>query len=158
MNKFELIWAKFSETAIVPTKREEDAGFDIFCDYKSLGLSEIYVLKPHETKRFDSNIGVVIPTGHVGIVKERSSTGKLTTYVGSGVIDSGYRHGIGVFFTNASDEPITINLKNAIAQMVVFRCLHDDSENIISDITPDEFAELYPSDRGINKEGSTNKY
>ena len=158
MNKFELIWAKFSETATVPTKRKEDAGFDIFCDYKSLGLSEIYVLKPHETKRFDSNIGVVIPTGHVGIVKERSSTGKLTTYVGSGVIDSGYRHGIGVFFTNASDEPITINLKNAIAQMVIFGCLHDDSENIISNITPNEFAELYPSDRGINKEGSTNKY
>ena len=42
--------------------------------------------------------------------------------------------------------------------MVIFRCLHDNSENIISDITPDEFAELYPSDRGINKEGSTNKY
>ena len=153
---FKLTWAKFSSTAKVPTKRLEDAGYDIYCDYESLGLSEIYVLQPHETKRFDSNIGVVIPTGYVGIVKERSSTGKLTTYVGSGVIDSGYRYGIGVFFSNASDEPIQLNLKNAIAQMVVFKCEHCNGSYVV-ETTPQEFAELYPSDRGLGREGSTNK-
>jgi len=153
---FKLIWAKFSPTAIVPTKRIEDAGLDIYCDYEAFGMSDIYILQPHETKRFDSNIGVVIPEGYVGIVKERSSTGKFTTYVGSGVIDSGYRYGIGVFFTNASDQSIQLDLKKAIAQMVIFECLHDNSSNI-EITTPEQFAKDYPSNRGLGKEGSTNK-
>ena len=156
MKNFKLTWAKFSSTAKVPTKRIEDAGFDIYCDYEKLGLSEFYTLKPHETKRFDSNIGVVIPEGYVGVVKERSSTGKFSTYVGAGVIDSGYRYGIGVFFTNASDESITLDLKKAIAQMVIFECLHDNGE-IVDNISPEEFAKQFPSDRGLGKEGSTGK-
>ena len=151
-----LIWAKFSDTAIVPTKIEENAGFDLYCDYKSLGLSDTITFKPFETKRLDSNIGVVIPNGYVGIVKERSSTGKYSCFVGSGVIDSGYRHGIGVFFTNTSDKDMTLDLKKAVAQMVIVECLHDNSTNIIT-ISPEEFAKLYPSNRGIGREGSTGK-
>ena len=156
MNDFKLIWGQFSPTAKIPTKRVEDAGFDIYCDYETLGLPEFFTLKPHETKRFDSNIGVVIPEGYVGVVKERSSTGKHSCYVGAGVIDSGYRYGIGVFFTNASDENITVDLNKAIAQMVIFKCEHDIGE-VISGVKPTEFAELYPSDRGLGKEGSTGK-
>jgi deoxyuridine 5'-triphosphate nucleotidohydrolase len=156
MNEFKLIWGQFSPTAKVPTKDTENAGYDIYVDYEGLGLSEFYTLKPHETKRFDSNIGVVIPSNHVGIVKERSSTGKLTTYVGSGVIDESYRGGLGVFFTNASDEDITLDLKKAIAQMVIFECKHSEGE-VIGNINPSEFAEMFPSDRGLGKEGSTGK-
>ena len=47
---------------------------------------------------------------------------------------------------------------NRFLYVVKFKLLRFFKENEISDITPDEFAELYPSDRGINKEGSTNKY
>lgn len=156
MNEFKLTWGKFSPTAIVPTKRVEDAGLDIYCDYKALGLSDIYVLKPHETKRFDSNIGVVIPEGYVGVVKERSSTGKHTCYVGAGIIDSGYRFGIGVFFSNASDEEIVINLKKAIAQMIILKCEHDDGSDVV-EITPEQFKDMFPSERGLGKEGSSGK-
>lgn len=154
MNK--LTWAKFSDTAIVPTKRVEDAGFDIYCDHSALGLSDSYVLKANETKRFDSNIGVVIPDGYVGVVKERSSTGKLSMFVGAGVIDSGYRYGIGVFVTNTSDDDIVLDLNKAIAQMVVFECLHDDSSNYLR-LTPEEFKDMFPSVRGLGREGDSGK-
>ena len=155
-NEFKLTWAKFSPTAKVPTKRFEDAGYDVFCDHESLGLSEVFMLQPHETKRFDSNVGVVIPEGYVGVIKERSSTGRLTTYVGAGVIDSGYRHGIGVYFSNASDLPIQINLNKAIAQMVIFKCEHANT-NYVEEISPEYFAKKYPSNRGLGREGSSGK-
>ena len=151
-----IIWGKFTPTAITPTKRIKDAGFDIYEDtLRSQGKTE-YILQPFETKRFDTNIGLVIPEGYVAIAKERSSTGKLSIFVGAGVIDSNYRGGVGVFITNASGEMTKINLEKAIAQLVIHKCEHSESDEVFEG-SPEEFSRAYPSDRGLGKEGSTGK-
>ena len=153
---FNLLWAKFSPTATVPTKDSHNAGFDVYVDYQALGLSEIYILSSNETKRFDTNIGYVIPEEYVAIVKQRSSHGKLPIFVGSGVCDSSYRNQVGVYITNTSDKPVQIDLTKAIAQILFIKVEHCDKSNFI-ETTPQEFAEMYPSDRGLGREGSSGK-
>lgn len=153
MEDFNLTWAKFSETAIVPSKRESDAGFDLYVDK---GKYENLIIYPNSTVRFDTNIGIVIPKGYVGIVKERSSTGKLSMFVGAGVIDEGYRGQIGVFITNTSNDCISLPIDKAVAQMIIVECAHSNSKHVFCG-TPEEFAEKYPSERGLGREGSSGK-
>lgn len=160
--KFDLIWGLFSDTAVKPTKREEDGGWDIYeDDLFQQGIYE-YTLKVGETKRFNTNLGYAIPTGYTALVKERSSTGKLSMYVGAGVCDSGYRNQCGVFITNASNEDVTINMQNddgsrkAIAQILFVKTEHKKDPKSVR-TTPDEFAQMYPSTRGLGREGSSNK-
>lgn len=159
---FSILWGLFTNTAVQPTKRSEDAGYDLYEDtLYSQGISN-FVLKAGETKRFDTNVGYVIPQKYAGIVKERSNTGKLSIIIGAGTLDSGYRNNCGVFITNCSNDDIVINFEDekgnrkAIAQIVFIE--HEEDENAKSiRTTPQEFAELYPSDRGLGREGSTKK-
>lgn len=153
---FTLTWAKFSPTATIPTKDFHNAGFDIYEDAISSTGQTIYELKPNETKRFDTNIGYVIPDGYVAIVKQRSSHGKYPMFIGSGVCDSSFRGGVGVFFTNTSDENIVIDLTKAIAQILFIKIEHCGESNFI-ETTPEQFAKDYPSVRGLGMSGSSGK-
>jgi dUTPase len=160
MNKMnKIVWAKFSETAIIPTKRREDAGYDLYED-ENRKECDFYVMQPFETKKFNTNIGVVIPYGYAGIVKKRSSHGKLPIYLGADTVDSGFRGSIGVYMTNSSPDPVTLSIKHAIAQLVIIKSKHIESEQNDDNCfktTPEEFAILYPSERGITKEGKSGK-
>lgn len=89
-----VLWARVRESAIIPTKNEEDAGYDIYPNFTEDEL----VLK-----RFEKNM---IPTGIASSIlskycfnlkNERGSTGKYLMLVLSGLIDSGYR---GEWFVN----------------------------------------------------------
>lgn len=155
-NEFKLLWAKFSPTAIVPTKDFHNAGFDIYEDVIRSTGKEFYVLKPNETKRFDTNIGYHIPDGYVAIVKQRSSHGKLPIFVGSGVCDSSYRNQVGVYMTNTSDSEVTIDLTKAIAQILFIKVEHCGQGSYI-ETTPEKFAEMFKSERGLGREGSSGK-
>ena len=155
IEELEVTWGKFSDTAIVPTKSTNNAGLDIYEDENRHRNPNFYI-KPFQTVRLNTNIGMVLPTGYVGIVKERSSTGKLSMFIGAGVIDESYRGQIGVFITNTSDKPVMLDLNKAIAQIVILKCEHSNSTNVFTG-TAEEFAEKYPSDRGLGKEGSTGK-
>lgn len=156
MNEFKITWGLFSDTAKAPTKKYEDAGYDIYEDELTSKGVMSYVLQPSETRRFDTNIGYVIPAGYVAIVKERSSYGKISTYIGAGVCDSGYRNQVGVYITNASDESIVLDLRKAIAQIIFIK--HESDENAKSiRTTTEEFSKIFQSKRGLGREGSTNK-
>lgn len=160
---FDLIWGLFSDTAVAPTKREEDGGWDIYEDalYR-IGIYK-YTLKSGQTKRFDTNLGYVIPKGYTAIVKERSSMGKISMFIGAGVLDSGYRNQCGIFITNASKEDIEINMLNedgsrkAIAQILFVKTEHKENPKVVSGVTPELFSKMYPSDRGLGREGSSGK-
>ena len=159
---FKLVWGLFTDTAIQPTKRAEDGGYDLYEDLLySQGITK-YVLKVGETKRFDTNVGYVIPQKYIGVVKERSNTGKLSFLIGAGLLDSGYRNNCGIFITNCSNDDIVVDFEDdkgnrkAIAQIVFIEHEEDvDAKSIRTN--PEEFAKLYPSNRGLGREGSTNK-
>ena len=82
------VWfAKVKPDAVIPTKREEDAGYDIF-----LCFEEDYIkLEPHETRMLPTGIASACDSGYYFQIQERGSTGSKGIAKRCGVIDSGYR-------------------------------------------------------------------
>ncbi len=83
----EILFAKVKDGAVIPTKRDEDAGFDIYPCFED----DYMVIHPHQTVLIPTGIISAFDPGYVMVLKERGSTGKLGVGQRSGVIDSGYR-------------------------------------------------------------------
>lgn len=123
-----LIWAKVNEDAIIPTKREEDAGYDLYPCFKE----DFIRLKPDETKMIPLGVATAFPSNYVMILKERGSTGTKGIGQRCGVIDSGYRGEYVAPITNHSDKPLVICKKEHID-------LFKDEKNVV----------VYPYEKAI---------
>lgn len=100
----EVFFAKVSENAIIPTKREEDAGYDFYTPVEHL------VLKKGQTTLVPTGIASALPKTHYLNTKhERGSTGKLGMNVLAGVVDSGYRGEIFIAITPLDKDVILSN-------------------------------------------------
>ena len=64
-------FAKVRPTAIIPTKRVEDAGFDIYANFEE----DFILIPPHETEMIPTGIASACDTDYCFILKERGSTG-----------------------------------------------------------------------------------
>lgn len=102
--KDEILFAKVKPNAIIPTKRNEDAGWDIYSNFEE----ESIVINPHETKMIPTGLATAFGSKYVAILKERGSTGTRGMGQRSGVVDSGYRNEIFVPITNHNDKPLII--------------------------------------------------
>ena len=100
-NNLIIYWDKLNERAKLPSKRDEDAGFDIYCD-----STENIILKPNETKFFTTGLRSAFPSNYWIEIKERGSTGAVGLSVRSGVIDSGYRGEWKIMLTNVNKYPV----------------------------------------------------
>lgn len=157
-------FAKVRENAIIPTKRDEDAGFDLYVCFDE----DYIMINPLETKLIPTGIAVAIPTDYYFQIEERGSTGSRGIKKSAGVIDSGYRNEIFVAITNCNNKPLIItketniaNLKddyivypynNAIAQMILHKAHNLESE----EISYEELINI-PSERGLGSLGSSGK-
>ena len=99
-----LYWAKVKEDAIIPTKRDEDAGYDLYPCFEEDYLE----IKPLHTRLVPLGIATAFDASYVMILKERGSTGTKGIAQRSGVIDSGYRGEYMAPVTNVNDKPICI--------------------------------------------------
>ena len=81
-------FAKVRPTAEIPTKRVEDAGYDIYADFEE----DYIIVPPHKTKMIPTGIASACDTDYCFILKERGSTGSKGIAQRCGVIDSGYRN------------------------------------------------------------------
>jgi dUTP pyrophosphatase len=81
-------FAKVKEGAIVPSKRDEDMGFDIYACFDE----DYIVIKPHETKLIPTGIASACSPEYGFLLRERGSTGSKGIALRAGVIDSGYRN------------------------------------------------------------------
>ena len=97
-------FAKVRPTAKIPTKRVEDAGYDIYADFEE----DYMLIPPHETKMIPTGIASACDTDYCFILKERGSTGSKGMAQRCGVIDSGYRDEWFVPITNTTDDYIMI--------------------------------------------------
>lgn len=97
-------FAKIRESAIIPSKRPEDAGFDLYANF----AEPFMVIYPHETKIIPTGIACVCDSEYWFCIKERSSTGTKGIGQRCGVIDSGYRGEVGVPITNHTNHKIFI--------------------------------------------------
>lgn len=160
-------FARKSVGVIMPSKRKEDAGFDIYANF----TRENVVINPNETKMISTGIISSFPTGYVMILKERGSTGSKGIGQRCGVIDSGYRGEWFVPLTNHNDKPILITKETnedtlkilsedyiiypygkAICQAILFELPETETEEVsVDEIMNDE------SERGSGALGSSGK-
>lgn len=103
-NNLIIYWDILNLNAKMPTKRDEDAGFDIYSD-----SAEDIILKPNETKFFSTGLRSAFPKEFWIEIKERGSTGAVGLSVRSGVIDSGYRGEWKIMLTNVNKYPVVFS-------------------------------------------------
>ena len=98
-------FAKVNPDAKIPSKRDEDMGFDIYACFDK----DFIVIKPHETKLIPTGIASSCEDGYGFVLRERGSTGSKGIALRAGVIDSGYRDEWFVGLTNTTEKVLFIS-------------------------------------------------
>lgn len=99
-----LYFSKLRPGAILPSKREEDAGYDIYLCLEG----ETVCLEPHETRALPTGIASACSPAYYFQIRERGSTGTKGIGQRCGVIDSGYRGEWFIPITNHNPVPLYI--------------------------------------------------
>lgn len=99
-----IYFAKVRPEATIPSKRNEDAGYDIYACFDE----DYMVIAPHETKLIPTGIASACDREYCFILKERGSTGTKGIAQRCGVIDSGYRNEWFVPITNTTNKILLI--------------------------------------------------
>jgi dUTP pyrophosphatase len=101
------------DNAKVPTKTNfNDAGFDLYSNIDT-------IIPPKQRKTVSTGIAIQMPEHFAGLIWPRSGLSvKQGIDVLAGVIDSGYRGEIMVCLYNTSDENVSINIGDRIAQII----------------------------------------
>lgn len=98
-------FAKVKPNAIIPSKRDEDMGFDIYACFDE----DYIVIAPHETKLIPTGIASSCDPEYGFLVFERGSTGSKGIARRCGVIDSGYRNEWFIGLTNTTNKVMFIS-------------------------------------------------
>ncbi len=93
-------WHKLNPKAKIPTKRDEDAGFDIYT------IEEEVLLMPLEKRLFGTGIAAAAEPGWWLLAFDRGSTGSHGIHTHCGVIDNGYRGEIFICLCNDNPYPV----------------------------------------------------
>ena len=157
-------FAKTKENGVIPTKRKEDAGYDVYACFEENYL----IINPLETKLIPTGIASAMSNGWYLQVEERGSTGTKGIKKSAGIIDSGYRGEIFIALTNCNNKPILITKEKdteyleddyivypytkAIAQLI----LHKVYDSEVKEMSYEELKNI-SSERGIGSLGSSNK-
>jgi len=160
----QIFFAKVKQDAIIPSKNEEDAGYDVYANFK-----EDYMrISPHSTKMIPSGIASACSPDFYFQLQERGSTGTKGIAQRCGVIDSGYRKEWFIPLTNTTDKILWINKEvdkvteddnnidypysKAICQVVLLPV----PKTKVIEINYEDL-KLVTSERGMNCLGSSNK-
>ena len=159
--------ARVRGDAKIPSKREEDAAYDLYANFSDSHL----IIEPFTSGLIPTGIATVIPSTHYAQIFERGSTGVRSMKFGAGVIDSGFRGEWQVCMYNGNKKPLMITKEEsqevleqlsedyvvypyskAIAQFVVLPV----PQTNVEEISHKDLLE-YESNRGIGMLGSSNK-
>ncbi|MBZ9622963.1 deoxyuridine 5'-triphosphate nucleotidohydrolase [Clostridium sp. FP2] len=149
-----LYMAKTKPNAIIPTKREEDAGRDIYtCE------TETIVIEPCSTRLVDTGIAIACNKAWFPKFFDKGGMGSKGIIVGAGVGDSGYRDGYFIPLINTNKDKwlvITSQSKEAVAESSVFDML--ESKFNINMILAGGVVIAGEGSRYINKKNCIIKY
>ena len=101
----EIAFAKIRETAIIPSKKLDDAGYDFYANFEE----DYFVIEAGATRAVPTGIACAFSSRYYAQVEERSSTGKLGIKKSSGVMDSGYRGEYLIMTYNTNKKPLVIS-------------------------------------------------
>lgn len=162
MNK--LYFAKLKQDVIIPSKREEDGGYDFYANFEE---DEI-IIKAHHTMLIPTKLLCAFSSDYVLVLRERGSNGVKGIGQRAGIIDSGYRNEIFVPLTNHNDKRLIISKKvdrvidniNEIvypySKAICQALLVEVPKVEVVEITPEELKGI-KSERGEGKLGSSGK-
>ena len=151
----EVKFAKVHPNAIIPSKRDEDMGFDIYACFDE----DYIVIEPHETKLIPTGIASSCSPEYGFLVFERGSTGSRGIARRCGVIDSGYRNEWFIGLTNTtcktlcitklSDEETRHQYVEDVINSLMFA--NEISKNIYTESMEEEASRLvfYPYSKAI---------
>ena len=166
-----IYFAKVKPEAVIPTKKREDAGYDLYACFE-----EDYIeVKSLETAKIPTGIAWASVPKYYLQIEERSSTGVKGIKRSAGVVDSGYRGEILVAITNATNYTLIfskldadnlstkypeLNLENALvypySKAIAQGVVHIVPELDVQEISYDSLLEI-KSERGTGAWGSSNK-
>lgn len=98
-------FAKVKPNAIIPSKKEEDAGYDIYACFDE----DFIIIEPHVIKMIPTGIASAFSEDYVMVLKERGSTGTKGMAIRCSIVDSGYRGEWFVPINNTTDNFIIIS-------------------------------------------------
>lgn len=128
----EIYFAKVKPDGVIPTKRIEDGGYDLYSCFDN----DYIILQPHETVLIPTGIASAFTDKWVAIVKERGSSGSRGLAVRLGVVDSGYRGELMIGITNTNSYPYIIAKSGVMTEV-----LRDDRSL--------KHAKIYPYEKAI---------
>lgn len=127
--------------------KDGDAGLD-------LPITEKVVLEPGQREKIKTGVHVEIPEGHFGLLDTRSSTGGgLGIDLMCRTIDQGYRGNIRVAVINHSDETLTFEPGERLAQLLVLPVAQVKLNRVEN---PDKLSESERGDTGFGSTGKKN--
>lgn len=126
-----ILWARDNDSVKIPTKRDEDGGWDIYPNFEE----DYMLIRPHETVMISTGLHSAFSDKWVAILKERGSNGSKGIAQRCGIIDSGFRNEWKVPLTNTTTKPIVIAKKEYV-------------ESVNKHISL-EGATIYPYEKGI---------
>ena len=170
-NENDVYFAKLKDKAIIPSKEDENAGYDIYACFDE----DYIILKEFETKLIPTGIMWACSPSFYFQLEERSSTGTKGIKRSAGIIDSGYRGEIKVaitnvtgkdlIFSNLSEEQLREKYKEEISENALIYMttkaitqgvIHRVEKMNIKEISAEELLKI-PSKRQDKGWGSTNK-
>lgn len=118
MTRFNVNIKKLNENAVIPTYGTEyAAGADLYAC-----MDESVTINPGETCFIKTGLAMEVPVGYAGLIYARSGLAckkGLAPANKVGVIDSDYRGEIMVALHNHSNEPVSVDSGERIAQLVI---------------------------------------
>lgn len=160
----QLIFARKNQNVILPTKRESDAGRDVYAFFEEESLT----IPAHTTKLIPTGLYTAFSSDWVMVLKDRGSNGSIGLETTAGIIDSGFRNEIFVSLTNTNEKPVIISkdvdktlklddvilypYSKGIAQLLMLPVPKMETK----EITVEELQAI-ESERGLGMLGSSNK-
>jgi len=139
--KFFLEVKKISKDAFLP---EYMFDTDVGLDLKANETVEIF---PMEQKTVKTGVAVMIPKGHVGLIRDRAGiVSKMNVHTAAGTFDSAYTGEVSVVLVNLGEGTVGIEKGMRIAQLVIIP---------VTRVSVKEVKSLAQTQRGEKGFGST---
>lgn len=162
--KNKIFFSKLKEEAIIPSKRDEDACYDVYACFEQ---EEITIL-PNEIKLIPTGIASACDLKYRFALRERGSTGTRGMAFRAGQIDSGYRDEWFIPINNTGNKPIVISKLVSKVEKLDYAIFYPYKKAIVSvalEFVPDVIVEEIPydelkkieSERGMGALGSSGK-
>ncbi len=169
MEPVKIYFTRLRPEAVIPSKRAEDAGYDVYACLEEDWLA----LAPHETRPLPTGIASAFSADYYFHIGERGSTGARGISKRAGVIDSGFRGEWFILLTNLNDVPLyfvkpeaearlreMLGGQNAVlyptSKAIAQAMLLPVPKTAIEEISPEALAAM-GSERGAGSLGSSNK-